>query len=380
MHGLLAASSPLEERRVGVPARSRVDHRSATDGRLATEDDTVAAGCDDGRCEPELRKALPRPHDPGRYCRGAVVNVEARSIRDRHELLERDIEPVARRECSGRQQRVAPLHLVPLDARKRDRHSLARLGPLDRTVVHLDAAHANVASARLGTEHVTDADRSRPESPRRDRPDPAQREHAVDVEAGFVVHFVFLKHKVCAARERGRELGEPGAGLRAHYDHLGSRDELPRLLHGELERFGVDRIRLRDRDDAVLDPEQREDREMLVGLRPRPLGGVDDEKEEVDPRSPGDHVPHEALVSRDVDQRQAAAVRKVERRVAEIDRDPARALLRQSIGVLPGQSPDEPRLAVVDVAGRADRQRHAWTAATTSSASASVRVRQSSSV
>ena len=84
------------------------------------------------------------------------------------------------------------------------------------------------------------------------------------------------------------------------------------------------------------------------------------------PVAPGDHVPDEALVSRDVDQRQAAAVRKVERRVAEVDRDPARALLRQPIGVLPGQRPDEPRLAVVDVAGRADRQRHAWTAATTS--------------
>ena len=191
---------------------------------------------------------------------------------------------------------------------------------------------------------------------------------------------MFLKHKVCAARERGRELGEPGAGLRAHCDQLGSWDELPRLLDGELERFSVDRIGLCDRDDAVLDPEQREDRQVLVRLRPRSLGRVDDEKEEVDARGPGDHVPDKALVSRDVDQRQSAAVRKVERRVAEVDRDPARALLRQAIGVLPGQSPYEPGLAVVDVAGGADRQRHAWTAATTSSASASVRVRQSSRV
>ena len=118
VHGLLAASSPLEERHVSVPARSRVDHRSATDGRLAAEDDAIAAGCDDGRGEPELRKALTRPHDPGRYRRSAVVDVEARPIRDRRELLERHVEPVARRERAGRQERVAPLHLVPLDARK----------------------------------------------------------------------------------------------------------------------------------------------------------------------------------------------------------------------------------------------------------------------
>ena len=109
----------------------------------------------------------------------------------------------------------------------------------------------------------------------------------------------------------------------------------------------------------MLDPEQREDREVLVRLRPRALGGVDDEEEEVDPRCAGDHVPDEALVPRDVDQREAAAVREVERRVAEVDRDPALALLGQPVRVLPGQRPDEPRLAVVDVSGGPYRQRHA---------------------
>ncbi len=130
----------------------------------------------------------------------------------------------------------------------------------------------------------------------------------------------------------------------------------------------------------MLDPEQREDREVLVRLRPRALGGVDDEKEEVDPRCAGDHVADEALVSGHVDQREAAAVGEVERRIAEVDRDPALALLGQPVRVLPRQRPNEPRLAVVDMARGSYRQRHARTAAATSSASASVRVRQSSSV
>ena len=58
---------------------------------------------------------------------------------------------------------------------------------------------------------------------------------------------------------------------------------------------------------------------------------------------------------------------------------PALLLLGQAVGVLAGQCPDEPRLAVVDVAGGADRQRHARTAAATSSISSSPSVRQSSS-
>ena len=58
---------------------------------------------------------------------------------------------------------------------------------------------------------------------------------------------------------------------------------------------------------------------------------------------------------------------------------PRSLLLGQAVGVLACQCPDKPRLAVVDVAGRADRQRHARTAAATSSISSSASVRQSSS-
>ena len=55
-----------------------------------------------------------------------------------------------------------------------------------------------------------------------------------------------------------------------------------------------------------------------------------------------------------VDEREPAAVGQLERRVAEVDRDPALLLLGQPVGVLAGQRPDEPRLAVVDVPRGAD--------------------------
>ena len=100
---------------------------------------------------------------------------------------------------------------------------------------------------------------------------------------------------------------------------------------------------------------------MLVRLRPGALGRVDHEQEEVDPARPRDHVANEPLVARHVDQRQPRPVGQIERRVPEVDRDPALLLLGQPVRVLTGQRPDEPGLPVVDVARCADRQRHrAW--------------------
>ena len=94
---VLAASSPLEARRVGVPRRRGSRTAPPPTVVSAAEHDAVAARGDDGRREPELRVPLARADDAGRDAGGAVVDVEARAVRDRLELLERDVEPVARR-------------------------------------------------------------------------------------------------------------------------------------------------------------------------------------------------------------------------------------------------------------------------------------------
>src|SRR5206468_7537748 len=91
--------------------------------------------------------------------------------------------------------------------------------------------------------------------------------------------------------------------------------------------------------------------------------------EQVDSGRARNHRAHEALVTGHVHERQTTAVRQLERRVAQVDRDAALLLLRQPVRVLARQGPDEPRLAVVDVAGRADRYRHARAAATAAAAS-----------
>ena len=125
---------------------------------------------------------------------------------------------------------------------------------------------------------------------------------------------------------------------------------------------------------------------MLARLGHDAVVGGDDHQVEVDAGRAGDHRAHEALVAGRVDDREAAPARQAQRRVAELDRDPARLLRGQAVGVPAGQRGDERGLAVVDVAGRAERERRrgrhpraARTAAAAWSASSSVSVRTSSS-
>ena len=158
--------------------------------------------------------------------------------------------------------------------------------------------------------------------------------------------------------QREPQLVDPFASARAHSHDLGAGHELAGLLLREADGLLVHRIDLRERDHAALDLEQAQDREVLARLRARPLAGVDHEQERVDPRRAGDHRLDETLVAGHVDDGQLPPVRKLERRVAELDRDPAPLLLGQAIGVLSGQGSHEPRLPVVDVARGPDRQRH----------------------
>jgi len=141
---------------------------------------------------------------------------------------------------------------------------------------------------------------------------------------------------------------DAGEGARPQtHEHLA----ILRLL--EIER-GVVAVTKADAVDdetleLALDAEQPQDREVLVRLRARALARVDHEQEEVDPARARDHRADEALVAGDVDHGEPPPVRERERRVAEVDRDPACLLLGQPIGVFSGQCPNEPRLPVVDV-------------------------------
>ena len=359
MHGRRdrAALDELHPLGARVARRRRIDDAPAADRRVGAQHDVVAARRDDRLREPELRPALADAHDAREHGAGAVVD-DARAAGSPRAARARrragsstDTRPARR----ARRRAGARVRSMPGSATATRCPASARSTAL---VVHLHAAHAHRPRARLGAQLVALADRARPERPRGDGADAAQREHAVDVEPRRARRGRALL-RPRGRRERGTQLVEPRARARAHRDDRRAGHELLRLRARELERLLVDEVGLRQRDDAALDAEQAQDREVLERLRPRALGRVDDEQEEVDAGRAGDHRADEPLVPGDVDDGELRAVGQFERRVAEVDRDAALALLRQPVGVLARQRLDERRLAVVDVTGGADRQRHA---------------------
>ena len=196
---------------------------------------------------------------------------------------------------------MAAADLASLDADERQRDPLSGRGPLGGLVVHLDASHAHLAPARLDDEPVARADAARPEGAGDDGADPAERERAVDREAGRAVGRAApgrAGHPV-----EGRAQGvEPKPRPRRHLDDLrvGMRavvEELGDAEAGELRAVVVDQVALGQRDHAVADAEQLHDRGVLARLRHDAVVRGHDEQEEVDPGRAGDHRPDEALVA-----------------------------------------------------------------------------------
>src|SRR5205823_1626238 len=97
-----------------------------------------------------------------------------------------------------------------------------------------------------------------------------------------------------------------------------------------------------------------DDGEMLDRLRHDAVIGGNDNEDEIDAGGPGEHVVDEALMPRHIDKTEHPAAGRGQISKAEIDRDAARLLFLQAIGVDAGKGTDQRRLAVIDVAGCPD--------------------------
>ena len=105
----------------------------------------------------------------------------------------------------------------------------------------------------------------------------------------------------------------------------------------------------------MFDAEQVDDRQMLARLGHHAFVGGDHEQREVDAADAREHVLDETLVSRHVDDADLFPAREREPGEAEVDRKTALLLLPQPVRVDAGEGLDERGLAVVNVAGSADR-------------------------
>src|SRR5580765_6350598 len=114
--------------------RRGIDDPSATDGRPCAQHDVVTARRDDGRIEPKLGEPS-HANYTREHRRGAVMDEHA--CWNRRELLELDVESVARVVGAPLDEHVSPSDLTALDAGQGDCHSLSGFGGFDVKVVHL---------------------------------------------------------------------------------------------------------------------------------------------------------------------------------------------------------------------------------------------------
>ena len=149
-------------------------------------------------------------------------------------------------------------------------------------------------------------------------------------------------------------LGRRGAAHERRSGEAGRRRQVFDFRRHQVQPFGVCEVALGDHEDAALDAEQVEDRQVLARLRHHAFVGGDDQHGEVDAADAGEHVLDEVLVAGHVDDADLFAARQLQPGEAEVDGHAPVLLLLQAVRVDAGQGVHERGLAVVDVAGGAD--------------------------
>ena len=149
------------------------------------------------------------------------------------------------------------------------------------------------------------------------------------------------------------------------------------LGHALQDLVVVGQVGLGEGHDAAVEAQQVDDLQMLDRLRLDAFRRRHDQQRGIDAGGAGQHVVHEALVARHVDEAELPAVAQVAVGVAEIDGDAARLLFLQAIGVDAGQRFDQRGLAVIDMACGADDHAAPSLSSCATNAASSSRVRRS---
>ena len=225
--------------------------------------------------------------------------------------------------------------------------------------VHLDAAHARLATVGQQLEAILRRDAAARQRAGDQHAEAAQVKRAVERQPRRPQRA--LRRTLHVSRQRGQRRAQVGDALAGHARHrddgrAGEAGALERL--GELERrdvaqLGLDQVDLGERDHAGRDAEQRADREVLARLRHHALVGRHHQDHQIDAAQPRQRVVHEALVTGHVDEAELD-VALDQMREPDVDGDAADALLLPAIAVDAGERLDQRGLAVVDVPRGAD--------------------------
>ena len=159
-------------------------------------------------------------------------------------------------------------------------------------------------------------------------------------------------------RQGGQQmlLAEPGDRGEAHDGgavQKGALEGLPHFLLHQLQPVRLHQVHLGEDHQALLDPKELADLQVLPGLGHDPFVRGDDQGHQVHAGGPGHHVAHEALVPRHVHDAQVLAGGQFQLGKAQLDGDAPEFFFLEAVRVGPGQGLDQGALAVVNVPGGA---------------------------
>ena len=167
---------------------------------------------------------------------------------------------------------------------------------------------------------------------------------------------------VLLARQRGQvrlQRRQPGALRQRQRKHrrAGMRATVQQRRHlgpGGGQALGVDPVGLGQGHHQARHAQQGQDVQVLAGLWHRAVVGGHHQQGQVDGRHAGQHVAHQALMARHVDEDQLAAVGQGCLGEAQVDGHAAGLLFGQMVGVDAGERAHQRGLAMVHMAGGGD--------------------------
>ena len=226
--------------------------------------------------------------------------------------------------------------------------------------VDLDAPHAGPSAAWQSHQLLADPDMPPVRRAGHDRSCAGYRERAVDREPEGPVRVGLAEDAAAALEHCVADVLDSLPAQRGARDHRRPRERSADEAGGDLPADGFelrafDHVHLGQRHDAASHAQHLEHVEVLASLRHDPLVGRHDEKRAVDARGAGNHRVDEALVAGDVDKGELDLAERVDqRRKTEDERHPPALLFGQAVAVHARERLHEGRLAVIDVAGRAE--------------------------
>ncbi len=326
----------------------------------------------DGRSKAELHPGNiaglePFPIEQGdasRQFRGARKNVDLVVLLQRHrgagKKPKTGVKSLAGNHQTGGRQHIAALNLVDGDSGEIDRGSAPRECPGDFFLVTLQPAHAYAPIMGIEPELIPDGDFASAQCAGDDCAESSHGEDAIHWQAGcFRVRLAGCEREDFL--QLSQKSGKSFTGQSGHRDDRragegGWGEAIADLFAHQIEPIGIDGVYFRQNDDAAIDPQEVEDRQMLVCLWHRAFVRGDDKHGHVDAAHAGEHVLDEPLMAGNVDHADSLATWQRQPGEAEIDGHRSRFLLGQAIGIDAGEGFDQRRFAVVDVTGRADHK------------------------